>query len=136
MSFCSITGRAPPIFADALAFLRTIDVGVVVVSNIDRQDIEAAIALHGLSFTDVITSEDVRSYKPRPELFNTGLDALGLRPDQVLHIGDSLTSDVAGAIELGIPVAWINRTDKTPSGGIQPTYEGTTLTELIPLVHA
>ncbi|MCP3991519.1 MAG: HAD family hydrolase [bacterium] len=112
------------------------DLAVVVVSNIDRQDIEAAIALHGLSFADLITSDDVRSYKPRPELFNAGLRALGLRPDQVLHIGDSVTSDVAGATRLGIPVARVNRTGKARRDGIQPTYETMTLTELVPLIHA
>lgn len=79
------------------------------VSNTDRADIEAAIDYHGLEFDHVVTSEDARSYKPRPELFERALDQLGVRRDAVLHAGDSLSSDVAGADNAGIPVAWVNR---------------------------
>jgi 2-haloacid dehalogenase/putative hydrolase of the HAD superfamily len=78
------------------------------VSNIDRADIEAAIDYHGLEFDHVVTSEDAKSYKPRPELFELALDLLGVRRDAVLHAGDSLSSDVAGASNAGVPVAWVN----------------------------
>ncbi|MGH1493622.1 MAG: HAD family hydrolase [Acidimicrobiales bacterium] len=122
--------QTPPLFDDARDFLSACDLPIMVLSNIDRVDIEAAIAAHGLAFRDVITSEDVRSYKPRPELFQAGLDALGLAPTEVLHVGDSVTSDVIGANELGIPVAWVNRNDKaTPAVGV-PDFEVSTLTEL------
>ncbi len=102
----------PPSFEDALDFLGAVDVPVVVVSNIDRVDLEAAIAFHGLSFEAVITSDDVRSYKPRPEIFEAALAKLGLGRHRVLHVGDSLTSDVAGASAVGIDVAWVNRKAK------------------------
>lgn len=122
--------QTPPLFDDARDFLSACDLPIMVLSNIDRVDIEAAIAAHRLAFSDVITSEDVRSYKPRPELFQAGLDALGLAPTDVLHVGDSITSDVIGANELGIPVAWVNRNDKAaPAVGI-PDFEVSTLTEL------
>lgn len=124
----------PPVFDDALRFLAGIDLPVVVVSNIDRGDIETAIAHHSLTFDHVVTSEDVRSYKPRPELFVAGLDAVGCSPGRVLHVGDSLTSDVAGARELGIPVAWINRAGKSPPDTNGPTHEMTSLDDLIPTI--
>jgi len=122
----------PPVFSDAVQFLDRVGLPVVIVSNIDRSDIETAIDLHHLSFDHVITSEDVRSYKPRPELFLAALDAVGCRPDRVLHIGDSLTSDVVGARRLGIPVAWVNRAGKPPPATDGPTYEVTNLSDLIP----
>ena len=122
----------PPIFDDAMQFLDNIGLPVVVVSNIDRLDIETAIDHHDLTFDHVITSEDVRSYKPRPELFVAGLEAAGCPPDRVLHVGDSLTSDVAGARRLGIPVAWVNRAGKpSPAAKDAPTYEVTSLGDLI-----
>lgn len=120
----------PPIFGDALQFLAGIGVPVVVVSNIDRPDIETAIDHHDLTFDHVITSEDVRSYKPRPELFVAGLEVVGCPPDRVLHVGDSLTSDVAGARRLGIPVAWVNRAGKPSPETNGPSYEVTTLGDL------
>ncbi|MFT3855669.1 MAG: HAD-IA family hydrolase [Ilumatobacteraceae bacterium] len=120
----------PPAFPDALAFLATVDVPVVVVSNIDRADITAAITHHAFKFHDVVTSEDVRSYKPLSEPFRAGLEAAGSRPDRVLHIGDSLTSDVVGARRLGIPAAWVNRRGR-PSPSIDtPTIEVSTLSGL------
>jgi 2-haloacid dehalogenase/putative hydrolase of the HAD superfamily len=90
----------PPIFPDARSFLdrvRILGLPVCVVSNVDRSDIESAIAAHGLEFAGLVTSEDARSYKPRPEMFHLALDALGLASDEVLHIGDSWSSDVGGA---------------------------------------
>jgi len=126
----------PPIFADALAFLASIDRPVVVVSNIDRRDIEQAIEHHQLIFDDVLTSEDVRSYKPRPELFTAALDSAGVSAEHALHVGDSLTSDVAGAAKLGIPVAWVNRKGKPASTTTTPTCEVSDLVSLQPTIAA
>jgi len=117
---------APPIFPETHAFLgalRNLGVPVCIISNIDRQDLEAAMALHAIEADHVLTSEDVRSYKPNPELLLAALDALGLRPDDVLHIGDSRSSDVAGAAALGIPVVWVNRAGKLSAGMPLPGYK-------------
>lgn len=100
---------APPIFSDAMAFLREIEIPVCIVSNIDNDDLVSAMAHHKISVDHVVTSEDARSYKPRPECFTMALQRLDMRPDDVLHVGDSLTNDVAGAGALGIPCAWMNR---------------------------
>ncbi len=120
----------PPIFDDAIQFLDGIDIPVVVVSNIDRYDIEAAIDHHGLKFEHVVTSEDVHSYKPRPELFVAGLAAAGCPADRALHVGDSLTTDVAGALELGVPVAWVNWAGRPSPETAGPTYEVPSLADL------
>ena len=57
------------------------------VSNIDRADLVAALAHHGLArrFAHLVTSQDARAYKPRPEMFRTALALLGLGPDEVIH---------------------------------------------------
>lgn len=120
----------PPIFDDAIQFLDSVEIPVVVVSNIDRPDIETAIDHHGLAFEHVITSEDVRSYKPRPELFVAGLETVDCPAHRALHVGDSLTSDVAGARELGIPVAWVNRAGRPSPSTAAPTYELRSLVDL------
>lgn len=71
----------------------------------------------------VVTSEDARAYKPRPEPFQLALDWLGLASDQVLHIGDSLTCDVAGANSLSISVARLNRGGRKRPPQTRVTYE-------------
>ena len=63
----------------------------------------------GLSFDSVVTSEDCRSYKPRKEIFEKALDLMGVDAEEVVHIGDSFSSDVLGAYNAGIDGIWINR---------------------------
>lgn len=129
---------APPMFAETPAFLKALrDLGlpVCIVSNIDRQDIEAAMAVHGLEADHVLTSEDVRAYKPNPDLFLAGLAALGLGTAEVLHVGDSRSSDVAGASALGIPVAWVNRSGKRSETGPAATYEVDSLDAVLPILR-
>ena len=123
-------------FDDAVTFLDQVTVPVVVLSTIDRLDISAAID-HLIRFTDVITSEDVRAYKPHPAMFEAGLHALGIsEPSRVLHIGDSLVSDVQGANRCGIPVAWVNRTGKPTNGSAQADHIASDLMELPPLISS
>ncbi len=104
--------RKPPIFEDAKEFLEQCQLPVYIVSNIDREDIDAAITYHGLKVAGVFTSEDAKSYKPRKELFELALRETGLKPEEVIHVGDSLSSDVKGACALGIRPIWVNRSGK------------------------
>jgi 2-haloacid dehalogenase/putative hydrolase of the HAD superfamily len=122
-------------FDDASAFLDQVTLPVVVLSNIDRHDVDAAIAHHGMSFAAVVTSEDAGAYKPHPAMFEAGLRAAGVTdPTKVLHVGDSLVSDVQGANRYGIPVAWLNRTGKPMRGPVRPDHVVADLTELLPLL--
>jgi len=123
-----------PMFEDTLAFLRAVDIPRIIVSNIDRDDIEAAIHHNGLTFDHIITSEDARSYKPRSEMFQQALHISNLKPEDVLHIGDSLTNDIVGAHYAGIRAAWINRRNKPLPQHCTPDYTVHSLIELIPLL--
>ena len=102
----------PPIFEESKLFFENCPLPIYIVSNIDRVDILEAIAYHGLKPHDVFTSEDALGYKPRKELFEYALKQTGLKADEVLHIGDSLSSDIKGAGALGIKAVWVNRNDK------------------------
>jgi len=109
---------APPIFEESKEFFEKCPVPIYIVSNIDRDDILKAIELHGLQPAGVFTSEDAKSYKPRKELFELALTSTGLKPEQVVHIGDSLSSDVKGAGALGINTMWVNRSGKAIPEGV------------------
>lgn len=108
----------PPIFEESKQFFEACPVPVYIVSNIDRADILKAIVYHNLKPAEVFTSEDAKSYKPRRELFELALNTTGLSANDVLHIGDSLSSDVKGAASLGINVLWINRNKREVPNGI------------------
>lgn len=110
--------RKPPIFEDAANFLKSCDIPYYIVSNIDTDDIVAAIQYHGLAPIKTFTSEDVKSYKPRTELFEMALKETNLHPQEVVHIGDSINSDIKGASNLGINTIWVNRNKKEIPNGV------------------
>lgn len=109
---------APPIFEESKSFFAASPVPVYVVSNIDRADVIAAIKFHGLNPNGIFTSEDAKAYKPRKELFELALRETDLRADQVVHIGDSLSSDVQGADQAGISAIWVNRGGREAPEGV------------------
>jgi len=107
----------PPIFEESKQFFELCPVPIYVVSNIDRADVLQAIKYHNLKPAGVFTSEDAKSYKPRKELFEFALKNVGLSAGEVLHIGDSLSSDIKGASSVGINAIWVNRSNREiPSG--------------------
>ena len=100
-------------------------------SNADTEDILAAIELHGLHFEQVITSQDVRCYKPAPRIFERALEVMGVAPDRAMHVGDSLHSDVGGAKPLGITTAWVCRDGRIyDAGSCEPHHKISSLLEL------
>ena len=64
-----------------------------------------------------------------------GLELLGLDAADVLHIGDSRSSDVAGARSLSIPVAWLNRMGRDETGEPRASHVVGHLVEPIAIVR-
>ncbi len=58
-------------------------------------------------FKGIIESAVVGVRKPNPTLFRLGVDALELKPDEVLVVGDSLRKDIEPAEQLGCHVLWL-----------------------------
>ena len=120
-----------PLHAESLDALAQVDLPVCCVSNADTDDILAAIEMRGLRFDRVVTSEDVRCYKPDPKIFETALSQMAVRPERVLHVGDSLHSDVGGASRAGIATAWVCRQDRIfDAGNSTPDHKMRSLMEL------
>lgn len=72
-------------------------------------------------FTVVLDSNLVGVRKPAPEIFGLAVGALGVRADEVLHVGDSLVHDVRGALAAGLQAAWLTRTaDEEIAGALPP----------------
>lgn len=108
----------PPIFEESKKFFEVSPLPIYIVSNIDTNDILRAVEFHQLSPSRIFTSEDAKAYKPRKELFELALNTTGLRADEVIHIGDSLSSDVKGASSVGIKAIWLNRFNKKNLCGV------------------
>lgn len=46
--------------------------------------------------------------KPFSDMYHLASERLGGPPGEILHVGDDLTTDVAGAIRCGVQACWIN----------------------------
>jgi len=122
---------SPRPYEDALWFLQNLESPICIVSNIDTDDISRAMVNLGWKLDTVVTSECCRSYKPDCGIFLEAVERMRCAPGDVLHIGDSLSSDVLGAQRLGMDVAWINRkARRLPSGLHAPTYTVPSLRDL------
>ncbi len=108
----------PPAFEDAKRFFELSPLPIYIVSNIDTDDVQAAIEYHGFTPAAVFTSEQARAYKPRKELFELALKETELTPNEAVHIGDSLGSDVKGAAGAGIRAVWLNRFGRAVPDGV------------------
>lgn len=123
--------RNPPLQPEVPEFLRVFPRPICIVSNADRIDLDAALTRHGIRVAGVVTSDDVRSYKPNPRIFEAALELTGWRHARVLHVGDSLHSDVGGARRAGLRAGWVNRAHRIHDIGTeQPDYEFGNLMDL------
>jgi 2-haloacid dehalogenase len=111
-------------FADTIAALQQLKqrFKLVIVSNVD-DDLFAATAQHlQVPFDQIITAQQVRSYKPALNHFKTAIERLGLPQSQILHVGASLHHDIVPTNQLGFSNVWVNRrTGKSGSGAALPT---------------
>ena len=60
-------------------------------------------------FEVILISCESAFTKPSPVMFNLAAEKLGLAPERVLHVGDSLELDVQGAAAAGMNRAWLRR---------------------------
>lgn len=115
----SLRFRPYPEVPGVLARLRGHGKRLVVVSNWDvsLHDVLAATGLDEL-LDGVVTSAEAGSTKPDPAIFATALGLAGVRPSEAVHVGDSVTADVAGARAAGVTPVLVARGDveEVPAG--------------------
>ena len=110
-----------PVFPDASAALNTLQsrYKLAIISNVDDDLFAGSARALGIDFDAVITSQQVRAYKPDLRGFNTALERMGCAKERWLHIGESLYHDIGPANRMGIASVWVNRPDR--GGGTRPT---------------
>ena len=76
-------------------------------------------------------SERLGADKPSKAFFDGCLVSLvGIRPDECIMIGDSLTADIAGGVNAGIPTIWFNRLNAPVPNGCKADHIVTSLAEI------
>jgi putative hydrolase of the HAD superfamily len=108
-----------PEVAGVLRELRVRGHALVVVSNWDCS-LPGWLEGAGLRdlLDDVVSSAAVGAAKPDPAIFAAALERADARPEDAVHVGDSLEKDVAGARAAGIRPVLVYR-DGGPPGGVE-----------------
>jgi len=79
---------------------------VVALSNGNADVHRVGIGQH---FHASVSAQSLGVAKPDLRIFEAGAAAAGVRPHEVLHIGDDAHADCVGALAAGMQVAWLNR---------------------------
>lgn len=65
-------------------------------------------------FEALVFSDEVGVAKPHPEMFRRALQALGVAPEEAVHVGDNPKADVEGARAVGMRAVLVNGKEPAP----------------------
>ncbi|HEY3461995.1 MAG TPA: HAD-IA family hydrolase [Gaiellaceae bacterium] len=98
-----------PETSDALEKARSHGWRLAVLSNTDRDLLDASLARIGVEFDLTVVASEIGSYKPAPGHWEEFFARSGADRERHVHVGASLFHDVAPAVALGLRTVWINR---------------------------
>jgi len=105
--------------AEALAALkRRFKLGVI--TNCDDDLFALSNERLGAEFEWVITAQQARGYKPRPENFTFAFERIDVPRERILHVAQSLFHDHVPAKALGMTTVWIDRRHDREGFGATP----------------
>jgi 2-haloacid dehalogenase len=101
---------------------------LAILTNSDRDFIDASVAQLGVPFDQTIVASEIGSYKPAPRHWDEFFACTGADRAAHVHVAASLFHDIAPAATLGLRTIWINRLGEEPEP--QPDVERHTLEHL------
>jgi len=110
-----------PEVPEALERVRALGWQLAVLSNTDRDLLDASLARIGVEFDLSIVASEIGSYKPSRGHWDEFSARSGAERDRHVHVGASLFHDIAPAAGLGLRTIWINRLGEEPEP--QPDVE-------------
>jgi 2-haloacid dehalogenase len=115
-----------PAFPDTAAALKQLQTRykLAVISNIDDDLFATSAPKLGVRFEQVVTAQQARSYKPSLTNFKLAFKRLGLSPERILHVGQSVYHDVNPAKSLGMATVWVKRPSPRPGAGAAKAADG------------
>jgi len=104
-----------PDVKEVLTSLKENNAQTAVLSNGTPQKLSSALKHAGISslLDGVYSTEQVRSYKPSPAVYEFVEEQLALPRNKVCFVSSN-SWDIAGAASYGFSSVWINRYDRTP----------------------
>lgn len=98
-----------PEVPDALEEVRARGWKLAVLSNTDRDLIEASLAQIGMPFELAIVASEIGSYKPAHPHWLRFFEETDAQRDRHVHVAQSHYHDIVPAHELGLRTIWVNR---------------------------
>ena len=108
-----------PLYEDVKPFFERVSQPIYVISNDDIYYLEESMKIKELHPAGIISAETVRACKPHREIFDKALETAGVKPEEAIHIGDSVISDVEPATMLGITPIYLSRSGSKPPEGVR-----------------
>ena len=137
--YCTLLSRQGHIFPYTLTLLKQLKANgykMAACTNGSLATQTGRLAVSGIAgFFDcgIYISEKIGFKKPDPQFFEFILGAIGIEnKSEVLVIGDSLSSDIAGAVASGLDCCFVGQID-TDELKIVPTYSVKALKDIIPI---
>ena len=101
--------------------------------SIIRDHLEGHEVLH--YFKSMVFSDEVGYCKPDPKVFEKALNELEVRPEEAVHVGDLLRTDVAGAKGVGMKAVLVDDSGEHPHGECSPDFVIKRLPELLDVIE-
>lgn len=120
-----------PVYSDAKEFFEKCKLPIYILTNNGVEYVQACMRLNGLKPAGIICGDMVKAYKPHRELFEKALQVSGYQAGEVLHIGDSMSSDVKGALNVGITPILIDREEKQQYDSVKTIKKLTEIFDMI-----
>lgn len=98
-----------PDVPDALEEARRRGWRLAVLSNTDRDLLDASMVAIGIAFHPTVVASEIGSYKPAHRHWEVFRELTGADAEHHIHVAQSLRHDIAPAAQLGIRSIWINR---------------------------
>ena len=130
--------QAWPEVPQALRALKRAGIRLAFLSNATPQILHAGIKnakLEGI-FDHVLSTDQIKTYKPDPRAYQMAIDAFGLRREDIAFVAFA-GWDVAGAKWFGYTTFWVNRLNLPGEElGVAPDAMGGNLNDLVSFVKA
>jgi 2-haloacid dehalogenase len=127
-----------PAVSAALSALQEAGIRLVFLSNMTAKMLEAGIKNAGLDgvFEHVLSTDQIRAYKPDPRVYQMAADAFQLTREDILFAAFA-GWDAAGAKWFGYRTFWVNRLNLPGEElGVTPDAIGRDLTDVVRFVKA
>lgn len=115
-------GEAVTLYDDVLPVLKMLKGCFVLcaASNALSDCQRPRLSAMGIRFDHIFLSEEMGTIKPAQAFFRKAAQTAGCETAECMMVGDSLSSDIAGAQKAGMKTCWINRAGRALLGEIQP----------------